>query len=304
MNSGLFEHIEVFVAIARARSLTGASIATGIAQATISRQLTALEERLGCRLFLRSTRAISLTERGELFLRHALRLQEGVAEAEDALREGEGKPRGRIRVACSNGFAKKLLIPMLSEWQGRYPEVRIELLLSDQLSQLVEEGVDVAFRIGSLQESGLFARTVGSFERFVVAAPEYLKLHGRPDRPQQLSRHQCILLSSLERPDLWHFDGAEGGEAIQVAGRLGMSTLDAVYEAVLAGLGVAIVPAWFCVDELADGRVSRLLADFPLSPRTISAVTAARGAAGGKIALFVEFVEAALAARAGRQPPA
>ena len=139
MNNGLHEHLKVFVAIAQARSLTGASIATGIGQATISRQLAALERHLGCRLFQRSTRTISLTDRGEVFLQHALRILELTAQAEAAVQPQGAMLRGRIRVACSNGFGRRILIPTLAHWQRLHPQVEIELVLSDQVSQLIEE---------------------------------------------------------------------------------------------------------------------------------------------------------------------
>src|SRR5476649_1302046 len=155
MNNGLYEHMQVFAAIAQARSLTGASIATGIGQTTISRQLLALEKHLGCRLFQRSTRAITLTEHGEVFLRHTLRLLDGMSEAEASVQEQGAHLRGRLRVACSNGLGRKLLIPALPEWQRRHSDVQVELVLSDQVSQVIEERVDVAFRIAALSESNL-----------------------------------------------------------------------------------------------------------------------------------------------------
>lgn len=293
MNNGMYEHVAVFAAIAQAGSLTGASVATGIGQATISRQLAALEEQLGCRLFQRSTRAISLTEQGEAFLPHALRLLDAMAEAQAAVQDGRQRLRGRIRVACSHGFGKKLLMPMLAQWQRRQPDVQVELVLSDQLSQLIGEQVDVAFRIGELPESGLVARTIGTFQRIVVAAPDYLKKHGAVREPAELRRHQCILFSGAREPGVWRLGDTE----VRVHGRLMLSTLDGIYDAVLAGLGIAVMPEWFWTSELLDGRVRKLLPRHPLPERTISAVTTARAAAGSKTGVFVAFVEEGLRQR-------
>lgn len=297
MNSGLYEHMETFIAIAQAGSLTGASIATGIGQATISRQLTVLEEHLGCRLFHRSTRAISLTEQGEHFLQHALRLQEVMSEAQAVVQDGKSKLRGRIRVACSHGFGRKLLMPVLARWQRAQPDVQIELALSDQLSPLIEERVDVAFRIGTLAESSLVARPIGTFERIVVTSPDYLEKHGPVREPADLQQRQCLLFSGAEHPGIWNFIGPKGDVVAHVNGRLILSSLDGIYDAVLAGLGIAIMPEWFWTSELLDGRVRRLLPEYRLSTRTVSAVTAARHAPTSKVAVFVSFVEQALRKR-------
>ncbi|CDG83908.1 LysR family transcriptional regulator [Janthinobacterium agaricidamnosum] len=290
MNNGLYEHIEVFLAIVQAGSLTGAAITTGIGQATISRQLAALEAHLGGRLFLRSTRAISLTERGETFREHALRLRELMQQAQAAPREN-GTLRGRIRVACSHGFAKKLLIPMLPEWQRLHPEVEIELLLADNVLPVVVERVDLAFRSGRLRESGLVARQVGAFEHIVVAAPAYLRRHGVPLAPRQLAAHQCILFSGWEQPASWRFGQGASEVTVEVVSRLRISTLDAIQDAVLAGLGIAIMPEWFWRAELEDGRVLRLLADHALETRSLSVVSASRHAPDSKYAVFSAFVE-------------
>lgn len=291
MNSGLYEHIEIFLAISRAGSLTGASIATGIGQATISRQLAALEEHLGCKLFQRSTRAISLTERGTSFLRHAERVADAMTEAQNSVQEKGGRLRGHLRVASTNGFAKMLLIPILPEWQAQHPEVSIELMLADQLSQIIEERVDVAFRIGALPDSGLIARPIGSFEHIVVASRSYLQRQGKITLPEQLARHQCILYTGFEHPEHWQFNGPEGEVSVRVPSRLQLSTFDSMREAVEAGLGVAAMPEWFWRNALADGNVVRLLPQYRMARRIVHAITAARQAASSKTAHFIRFVE-------------
>jgi DNA-binding transcriptional LysR family regulator len=291
MNSGLYEHVEIFLAIARAGSLTGASIATGIGQATISRQLAALEEHLGCKLFQRSTRAISLTERGTAFLRHAERVVDAMTEAQNAVQEKGGRLRGHIRVASTNGFAKMLLIPILPEWQALHPEVSIELLLADHLSQIIEERVDVAFRIGALPDSGLIARPIGSFEHIVVASRVYLQRHAKITLPEHLLRHQCILYTGFEHPELWQFNGPDGETSVRVTSRLQLSSFDSMREAVEADLGVAAMPEWFWRNALADGSVERLIPQYRMARRIVHAITAARQAASSKTAHLIRFVE-------------
>ena len=294
MNNGLLEHLQVFVAIAQARSLTGASIAMDTGQATLSRQLAALEKHLGVRLFQRSTRAISLTEQGEIYLQHALRMLELNEAAESAVQEGSARLRGRLRVACSNGFGRKLLIPALAPWQALHPQLRMELVLSDQLSQLIEDRVDVAFRIAPLLESSLVARAIGVSRRIVVAAPEYLRRHGPVNEPAHLRNHQCILFAGTERPGVWSFAGASGEITVHVPGRLTLSTMDALQDAVLAGLGVAVMPAWFWARERLDGQVVQLLPDYRLTEQPIHALTSARQGSASKVRQFVDYVEQAL----------
>lgn len=291
MNSGLLEHVKVFVAIAEAGSLTAASIATGIGQATISRQLAALERHLGCRLLHRSTRAVTLTEQGELYLRHAKRMLEINEEAESAIQDGTARLRGSIRVACSNGFGRKLLIPSLTEWQAQHPQVHVELLLADGLTAVIEDQVDVAFRIAPLQRSTLVARAIGTSKRIVVASPQYIRRHGSVSDPTQLQDHECIVFAGAERAGEWIFDGARGKVTVRVQGRLTLSTVDALQDAVLAGLGIAVMPAWFCGRERSDGTVVQLLPGYTLPEQTVHALTSARQKSNGKVRRFVDHVE-------------
>lgn len=294
MNNGLLEHLRAFVAIAHARSLTGASIAIDVGQPTISRQLAALERHLGCRLFQRSTRAISLTEQGEAYLQHAQRMLQLNEEAEAALRDGHARLRGRLRVACSNGFGRKLLIPALASWQAQHPQLHVELVLADQLSPLIEDRVDVAFRTAPLQPSSLVARAIGVSRRVVVASPDYVRRHGPISDPAQLPNHACILFAGAERPGVWSFEGPSGRVSVHVQGRLTLSTVDALQDAVLAGLGVAVMPSWFWSRERLDGDVVPLLQDYKLPEQTIHAVTTARQGGLSKVRRFVDHVEQTL----------
>jgi DNA-binding transcriptional LysR family regulator len=291
MNNGLLEHIRAFVAIAQAGSITSASIVLNVGQATLSRQLAALEKHLGCRLLFRSTRALSLTDDGKAYLRHALRLLELNDEAEAAIQSSSARMRGRLRVACSNGFARKLLIPALAEWHVRHPLVHVELVLSDQLTQLVEDRVDIAFRTAPLQESGLVARAIGASRRIVVATPDYLRRHPPIRQPADLAVHQCIVFSGAERPNTWSFESGTGKVIVHVRGRLTLSTVDALQDAVLCGLGIAVMPAWFWTREKLDGNVVQLLPDYRLPDQTIHALTSVRPGSTGRVRAFIDYVE-------------
>jgi DNA-binding transcriptional LysR family regulator len=294
MNSGLHEHLKAFVAIAEAGSFTAASIAMGTGQATLSRQLAALEKHLGCRLLNRSTRAVTLTDQGEIYLRHAQRMLELNEEAEAAIQESAGRLRGTLRIACSNAFGRKLLIPSLERWRDQHPQIHIELMLSDGLAHLIEDRVDVAIRLAPLEESTLIARPIGTSRRIVVASREYIKRHGAVRDPSHLQRHQCIVFSGAERPRDWTFTGAKGETTVHVSGWLTLSTVDALQDAVLAGLGVAIMPAWFWTDASLEGKVVQLLPEYTLPEQTIHALTSARHKGSGKVARFIEHVSQVL----------
>jgi DNA-binding transcriptional LysR family regulator len=294
MNSGLLEHLQVFAAVAQAGSITGASIALNVGQTTISRQVAALEKHLGCRLFQRSTRAISLTEDGEMYLRHALRMLELNDETEAAIQNRDAGLRGRLRIACSNGFGRKLLIPTLADWQSQHPQVHVELVMSDRLSQLIEDRVDVAFRTAPLAQSGLVSRTIGHSQRIVVASSTYLRRHGAVKEPSQLRDHQCILFAAAQRPGFWEFEGPDGKTSVQVKGRLTLSTVDALQDAVLAGLGVAIMPTWFWSRGNLGSEVIQLLPEYNLPKQPINALTSTRHPKHSKVRKFVDHMENAL----------
>jgi DNA-binding transcriptional LysR family regulator len=190
-----------------------------------------------------------------------------------------------------------LLIPILPEWQAMHPEVSIELMVGDHLSQIIEERVDVAFRIGALPDSGLIARPIGSFEHIVVASQGYLQRQARITRPEHLLQHQCILYTGFEHPGVWQFNGPDGEVSVRVPTRLQLSSFDSMFDAVEAGLGVAAMPEWFWRNALADGHVLRLLPQYRLARRVVHAVTVARQAASSKTAHLIRFVEERLPQR-------
>ena len=291
MNSGYHEHLSAFVTIAKTQSLTRASAATGAGQSKLSRQLAALEKHLGCKLFHRSTRSIKLTEKGEIFLPHAERILQAAADARDLLHEGKAGFSGRIRMACSIAVARRLLIPALPRWQSLHPDLSLDMAISDRVSSIVEDQIDVALRAGPLTNSSLIARPIGLTRRIAVGSFEYLRSRGSPALPDDLKRHDCIVFSGAVHPQQWDFENARGTVSVKVPSRLSVSTVDALYDAVRAGLGIAVMPSWFCKNALNDGSFVRILNDYQLPTQTIYAVTLAKPPAGGKVHAFIQFAE-------------
>ena len=291
MNSGYHEHLSTFVTIAKTGSLTRASASTGAGQSTLSRQLAALEKHLGCKLFHRSTRSIKLTEKGEIFLPHAERILQAAADARDLLLEGKASFSGRIRVACSIAVARRLLIPALPRLQALHPALSLDMAISDRVASIVEDQVDVALRAGPLTNSSLIARPIGLTRRIAVGSFEYLRSRGSPAKPDDLKRHDCIVFSGAARPQQWDFENARGTVSVKVPSRLSVSTVDALYDGVRAGLGIAVMPSWFCKQALSDGSFVRILGDYQLPTQTIYAVTLAKPPVGGKVHAFIQFAE-------------
>jgi DNA-binding transcriptional LysR family regulator len=291
MNSGYHEHLSAFLTIAKTGSLTRASAATGTGQSTLSRQLAALEKHLGCKLFHRSTRSVKLTEKGEIFLPHAERLLQAAADARTLLHEGKAGFSGRIRVACSIAVARRLLIPSLPRWQALHPAVSLDMVISDRVAGIVEDQIDIAVRAGPLTNSRLIARQIGLTRRIAVSSFEYLRGRESPARPEDLKRHDCIVFSGAAHPQQWDFENAKGTISVRISSRLAVSTVDALFDAVRAGLGIAVMPSWFCKHALSDGSFVRVLGDYQLPTQTIYAVTLAKPAAGGKVHAFIQFAE-------------
>jgi DNA-binding transcriptional LysR family regulator len=292
--NGLHEHLALFVAIADTGSLSAAATITNIPQPSVSRQLAALERRMGVRLVERTTRALRLTEQGEILLSYARKAVQLAQEAEDAVRQDARLLRGTLRVGCSHAFGRKIVMPALPEWMARHPRVGVELLMKDQLSALVEDHVDVAIRLAPLSDSSLIARRIGSFERVAVASKAYLRRRAAPASPANLADHECLVFSGAQHPNAWSISGPQGSSVVHVTGRLRVSSVDALQDAVLAGLGVAVTPAWFWSALQLEDEVERVLPKYRFRRQDIYAVTASRPGERSKVRLFCDYLEGRL----------
>lgn len=279
-----------------AGSFTAVAREFNVTQPTISRQIALLEDHLGCLLFQRTTRTLTLTDDGRVLYDHARRTLESLIEAESSVGRRRGKPTGRLKLACSGVFSRLHVIPRLPRFRSRFPDIAIALAMGDHFADLVEEGIDLAIRVGEPRESGLIARRIGITRRIVVASPAYLK--GRPpiERPEDLTRHDCIIYDRLLTGASWTFTKADEPFVIPVEGPIHVSNTEAVRSCILEGLGVGYVPNWHFVDgEIEDGRLVVLLKEFVAPPQPIHAVYPSRRYLPPKVRAAIDFFAAEFA---------
>lgn len=278
-----------FSAVARER---------GVAQPTISKQIAALESHLGAQLLNRTSRSLSLTESGQEFYEATSKVLADVDAAESRIGRRQAAPSGVLRVTLSAGFGRMHVVPVLPEFLGRYPELSIDIVISDRFLDLVQDGLDLGVRIGHLDDSSLIARRVGLSGRRTVASQNYLRRHGMPLGPADLAHHECIAFVFQGAARDWRFEGPDGPTAVRPSGRVRANDAESIRQAVLSGLGIAHAPAWLFHREIASGEVKALLDDWRPAPEPINAVRPASRLPSTKTRVFIEFLADALA----RQP--
>jgi DNA-binding transcriptional LysR family regulator len=286
------KQIETFVAVAARGSLTAAAQAEGVAPAVIGRRVDALEERLGVKLLLRTTRRITLTHEGSAFLEDCQRLLGELANAEASVSAGGVKASGHLRVTAPGGFGRRHVAPLVPRFLAQHPEVSISLNLSDRVVDIVNEGFDCAVRVGDLGESSLVGVRLADNRRLCVAAPAYLERAGTPQAPADLAKHQCLTLSSeAGQTRGWAFvvDGAP--TYWRPSGRLDCNDGQVLHEWCLAGLGVAWRSTWEVEREVAAGSLRVLLQDFAAPPNGIFALFPQRKHLPLRVRLWIDFLK-------------
>ncbi|HTO05470.1 MAG TPA: LysR substrate-binding domain-containing protein [Myxococcota bacterium] len=263
--------IRVFLAVASAGSLSAAARRLGLPVATVSRRIAALEKHVGARLVSRTTRRMALTDAGARYREACARI---VAELEAAEREITGardELSGPLVVTAPVMFGRLHVVPVVAQFLREHPRVDVRLLLGDRNAELIDEGIDVAVRIGALPDSALVAVRVGSIRRIVCASPEYLRARGTPESPEALAGHDCIAFSGIESAERWLFRQAGRALPVGLRPRLVVTTADAALEAALAGVGVTRVLSYQAAAGVADGRLVPLLERFepPAVPATV-----------------------------------
>ena len=291
------EDLNLFVRIAQLRSISSAARDLGVTPASASARLAALEKRLGARLLHRTTRQVTLTEDGLAFLPHAENVVLAAEAARAALGREHAAPRGTLRVAAPASFARLHIVPALPEFCRRYPDLTIDLRMSDSVVDLVEGAFDVAVRYAELRDSSFVARRLALDRRVLVASPDYIKRQGRPETPDDLAGHACLVVGTL---DLWTFQ-RKGEDVIErrVSPILRINDGVAIRDAACAGLGIALMASWCAADELRSGELVPVLADYPLvSTQTLWALYPSSRELAPKVRVLIDW----LTERFGGQP--
>ena len=286
------KQLESFVSIAARGSLTAAATAEGVAPAIMGRRMDALEERLGVKLLLRTTRKLTLTHEGSAFLEHCQRILADVANAEASVSAGGVKASGHLRITAPAGFGRRHVAPLVPEFIAQHPDVSLSLNLSDRVVDIVNEGFDCAVRVGDLPDSRLVSVRLADNRRLCVAAPAYLQRAGVPARPADLMRHACLTLSSdASQTRGWAF--TVDGELIHLrpGGPLDCSDGQVLHEWCLRGLGLAWRSTWEVEQDVAAGRLQVVLQDFAAPPNGIFAVFPQRKHLPLRVRLWIDFLK-------------
>ena len=291
-----FEGLAIFAKVAETQSFSVAASELFLSKATVSKAVTRLEARLKVRLFNRTSRRLTLTDAGEqLASRAAHILSEGLA-AEDVISGQSGSPRGLVRLAAPMSFGVLYVAPLLPEFFAIYPEVSIDLQMSDSAVDLVGERFDAAIRIAALPDSSLVARTLCPMPRLLVGAPSYFKQHGKPAHPLELAEHQCLAHSRPGMSDTWNFTNRKGETAtVRPTGCLRTNNGDAMVPVLTAGLALGILPEFFLRDALAEGRLEPILSEWQLPTGAVHWVTPPGGLRPRRVDLLGAFFAEKLA---------
>jgi DNA-binding transcriptional LysR family regulator len=289
-------HMSVFVAVAEAESFAAAGRRLGMSPPAVTRAVSALEKRLGVRLLTRSTRIVRITEAGERYLEDCRRIIADADEADESVAGLNAAPRGHLSVTAPVLFGQLYVMPGIVEYLGRYPDVTARALFLDRVVNLVDEGLEVAVRIGDLPDSSLKAVRVGQVRRIVCAAPGYLAARGTPDHPEQLTQHTIISASGVTPSAEWRFQDAGRPLQVRLQPRLVVTTNDGAIAATTAGLGITRLLSYQLARQLAAGDLETILSDFELPPLPVHVVHCEGRQSSAKVRAFVDLLVARLRA--------
>jgi DNA-binding transcriptional LysR family regulator len=294
--------LDLFIRVVETGSFSKAADDLGVAQPTATKAIAAIEQRLGARLLHRSTRGITPTEVGALYYDKCKRIAAEIEEAENLASLLQSGISGQLRISTSLAFGRRVMVPLVLRYMHEHPGVNIDLGFDDRYVNLVEQGVDLAIRMGRLADSSLGARYLGVNPWLMVAAPAYLSEHPLPRVPADLGRHACLIYSSVQGDDRWSFTGPTGEDvSVAVSGPLRSNNLSAVLSAARAAMGLAVLPWYVARESVADGAVVPVLTDHVLPAQDVNAVFPSPKLVPSKVTSFIDFLQQALAGDWWRQ---
>ena len=290
--------VQLYIRIVETGSFSKASADLGVTQPTATKHVAALEAKLGARLLNRNTRGVSATEIGALYYEKCKAIQRDLEEADNLASLLQSKVGGQLRISTSVAFGRRVVTPLALAFMREHPDISIDLSFDDRYVNLVEQGIDVALRMGRLSDSSLGARYLGINPWLVAGAPDYLARAGTPETPADLARHACLIYSSVQGDDRWQFTDADGQRtSAAVQGPLRSNNLSAVLEAARAGHGLAALPWYVARESVADGSIRPVLERHALPVQELHAVFPSPKLVPSKVAAFIGFLQQSLGER-------
>jgi DNA-binding transcriptional LysR family regulator len=289
----------VFAKVVAKQSFSGAARELRLSQAAVSKHVRALEDWLGARLLDRTTLRLNVTEIGALVYQRCERILDEIDEVRQSTSALQTVPRGVLHLAAPVSFGITQLGPALADYLVRYPEVVVDVTLDDRFIDVVEEGFDLALRVGALKNSSLIARRLATVRFVLCASPGYVKQHGAPRRPDDLTNHRCLFYGLRAIPGEWCFVGPEGEVALRISGRFRSNSGNMLYAAMLAGAGIGPAPTFIVGRDLAEGRLIVLMPEYQPVESELSAIYPPGKSPSAKVRTLIDF----LAARFGPEPP-
>ncbi len=291
------DSMKVLLAVTQAGSLSAASRVLGAPLATVSRKISDLEAHLGTRLLIRSSRKLALTDAGQNYVVACKRILEQVADAERAAAGEYSAPRGELTLAAPIAFGRLHILPVAADFLKAYPDIDLRVTLSDRISHILDEHIDLAIRIGELADSAFIAKRVGEVRKVVCASPEYFAARGTPAKPADLAAHDCITFDALMSANAWIFSVGKQEEAVTVRSRLVINTAESAVDAAIAGVGIARVLSYQVSGALKEGKLELALQAFEAPSWPVSLVHAGQGPLPLKVRAFLDFAAPRLRAR-------
>ncbi|HBS42027.1 MAG TPA: LysR family transcriptional regulator [Oceanospirillales bacterium] len=284
------EAMRVFTAVADCQSFVSASRELDLSAPAVTRSIAQLEQSLGVKLFNRTTRQVRLTDVGMRYYEDARRILEDVEQAEATASGSYAEPKGVLSLTAPVLFGQKYIVPVVAEYLQQNPAVSVDAMFYDRVSNILDEGLDVAIRIGHLKDSSFYATEVGSIQRVVCASPEYLKKHGTPQQPSDLTGHEIIHALTVEPSTTWRFESTpQGKESVRLSPRLRYNQNSAAIAAACMGMGITRVMSYQVAEELNQGSLTRILQDFESAPLPVHIVYMEGRQTNAKIRAFVDL---------------